>query len=123
MGKVYSNLRNIITIDGEACYIANFNVSKKQIKSTNEIACSFIKLKGDIVQEIDVLAHKDTIFASGKYIDYKKCKEQGFSNNNIAQFVSNQVNTDMELSLIKAICMAKKSVQLQLVQFLELYHL
>lgn len=118
VGKVYSNLRNIITIDGEVVYVVNLNVSNSQIKSKKETACSFMKIKGDIVQDIDVQTHKDTIFASGKFIPYDKHIQPSYINNCCMQFVANQANTDLELALIKAICMAKKSIQLELAQFI-----
>ena len=118
IGKVYANLRNAITIDGEIVYIANLNVSNRQLKSSKETSSSFIKLKGDIVQDVDIQTRKDTIFASGKYIPYQKLEESQYNNNNLIQFVANNANTDLELAIIKAICMAKKSIQLQLSQFI-----
>ena len=118
VGKVYSNLRNAITIDGEVAYIANLNVTNAQLKSEKEVSCAFIRVKGDIVQEIDVQTHKDAIFASGKYIPFEKLNESEYRNNNYIQYVSNDAETDLELALVKAICMSKKSIQLQLNQFI-----
>ena len=118
VGKVYSNLRNAITIDGEVAYIANLNVSNTQLKTDKEIACTFMRIKGAIVQEIDVQTHKDVIFASGKYIPFTKKEIPQTKNDNYVQYLANQANTDLELSLIKAICTAKKSIQLQLAQFI-----
>jgi len=117
-GKVYANLRNSISIDGQVAYIANLNISQKQIKSKNEFARTFIKLKGDIVQDINVQIHKDVIFASGKFIPYNSHEKPTYSNNSTMQFISNNSNTDLELAIIKAICMAKKSIQLELAQFI-----
>ena len=118
VGKVYANLRNAITIDGEIVYIANLNVSNSQLKSEKEIAYTFMKIKGNIVQDIDVQTHKDTIFASGKFIPYDLHEKSTYTNNNCVQFVANQANTDLELALIKAICMAKQSIQLELAEFI-----
>ena len=112
VGKVYSNLRNVISIDGEIAYIANINLTKRQLEGKKETAHTFIKLKGDIVQDVDVQTHKDTIFASGKFIQYHKHDAVTYKNNNQIQFVSNDANTDLELSLIKAICMAKNQSNL-----------
>ncbi len=116
--KVYANLRNAITIDGEVVYVANLNVSNRQLKTTKEIAQTYLKLKGDIVQDIDVLTHKDAIFASGKFIPYELHNNPNYNNNNQIQLVTNNVETNLELALIKAICMSKKSIQLQLSEFI-----
>ena len=118
VGNVYSNLRNVISIDGEVVYIANLNVTQRQINSNKETSFAFIKVRGDVVQDIDVQTHKDTIFASGKYIPYDLHNASDFHNNNQIQFIANTANTDLELALIKAICMAKKSIQLQLSAFI-----
>lgn len=118
VGKVYANLRNVISIDGEIVYLANLNVSKIQLTSKKETTNTFIKLKGDIVQDIDVQTHKDAIFASGKFIPYELHNKPNYKNNSYMQFVANQANTDLELALIKAICMSKTSIQLQLAQFI-----
>lgn len=118
VGKVYSNLRNAITIDGEVAYLANMATSKKQMKGKSETACMFLKLKGDVVQDIDVSVHKDTIFASGKYIEMDKFAKSTYSNSCVLQYVTNQASSDMELAFVKAICMAKKSVQLELSNFI-----
>ena len=118
IGRVYANLRNAITIDGEIIYIANLNVSKNQIKSNSEIASTYLKLKGDVVQEINVQIHKDVVFASGKFIPYETHNKTSSKNNCQIQFVANQANTDLELAIIKAICMAKKSIQIEVAQFI-----
>lgn len=118
VGKVYSNLRNMISIDGEVIYFSNLNISKRQLNGKAEVANMFIKVKGNIVQDIDVSIRKDMIFASGKYIDYTQLPKPEYNNNCLMQYVANEANTDLELVLIKAICMAKKSVQLQLGQFI-----
>ncbi|MBR4999096.1 MAG: hypothetical protein IKY10_04365, partial [Clostridia bacterium] len=118
VGKVYSNLRNVIDIDGEIAYLANLNVTNEQIKSKTETTSAYLKVKGDINQCIDVAAHKDAIFASGKFIQYEKCERHSYSNRCVVQYITNSASTDMELALIKAICMAKKSVQLELSQFI-----
>lgn len=118
VGKVYANLRNLISIDGEVVYFANLKASNKQFKTNVETTCSFIRVKGDVIQDIDVSAHKDAIFASGKFIEFEKTDKSTYSNNCVMQYVVNDASTDMELVLIKAICMAKKSVQLELSQFI-----
>lgn len=118
VGKIYSNFRNAIIIDGEIAYVANLNMTKSQLKSKKESACSYIKLKGSVVQDIDLEVRKDAIFSSGKFIPYEKLKASEYTNNNIVQFVCNKSNNDLELALIKAICTAKKSIQLELSQFI-----
>lgn len=118
VGKVYANLRNVINIDGDTIYFSNFDISNKQLKSQNETTCAYLKVKGDITQNIDIAVHKDTIFASGKYIQYDEKQKPSYSNNCTMQYIVNSASNDMELSLIKAICMAKKSVQLELSQFI-----
>ena len=116
--NLYSNLRNLITIDGKIVYIANLNISNKQLNSEKETAHTFMRLEGDAVQDIDIQIHKDTIFAGGKFVPYEKHERVEFDNNNIVQVVSNNIKTDLELALIKAICMAKKSIQLELSEFI-----
>lgn len=116
--NLYSNLRNIITIDGKIAYVANLNVSNKQLKSFKETAYTFMRIEGDVVQDIDVQSHRDAIFASGKFIPYEQHDKVDYSNNNYVQVVSNDIKTDLELALIKAICMAKKSIQLELAEFI-----
>ena len=118
VGRVYSNLRNIIVIDGKIAYFANLDFTKNQLSGNKEISASCLKVKGDVVQDVNILAHKDTIFASGKYIEYKKAYSNELKNSTTLQFVTNQADNDLELVLIKAICMAKSSIQLQLAQFI-----
>ena len=118
VGKVYANLRQVVSIDGEIVYLTNFNISQKQFKKDIESSCAFIKIKGDVVQDINVAIHKDTIFASGKYVEFENGEKSNYSNNTTMQYLTNQANSDMELALIKAICMAKKSVQMELSQFI-----
>lgn len=118
VGKVYANLRNVISIDGETVYLSNLNISSKQLKEDCDEACVFLRIKGDVVQDMDVTLHKDAIFASGKYIDYIKLDKPGYTNKCVMQYLANSATTDMELALIKAICMAKKSVQMELSRFI-----
>ena len=118
VGKVYANLRNAISIDGTTAYLSNMNISNKQLKVQCDEACVFMRIKGDVVQDIDVNIHKDTIFASGKYIDYVDLEKPTYSNKCCMQYVNNSSSNDMELALIKAICMAKKSIQMELAQFI-----
>jgi len=114
---IYSNLRNVVSIDGEFVYIGNLNRSNKQQKNTFDICDCLLRMEGDIVQTINLELFKDTIFASGKYIEYYQ-EENEIENNNIIQFVSNQYAKDLELLIIKAISSAKKSIQLQLEKFI-----
>lgn len=118
VGRVYSNLRNLVVIDGVISYIANLNISNKQLRSKKETAYTFMKLKGDVVQDINIQTHKDTVFASGKFIPYEKHEKPSCVNNSYIQFVANDAKSDMELALIKAICMAKHSIQLELAEFI-----
>lgn len=118
IGNIYENNRDIISIDGNVAYLSNFNIKKRQINSKFEIMDCFIKLKGDILQSINLELHKDTIFASGKYIEYKKQVANELSNACEMQYVSNQFEKDLELLIIKAISLSKKSIQLQLKEFI-----
>ena len=117
-GNSYSNNRNLISIDGQIAYMANFNISNKQMKSQKDKAHMAIRIRGDIVQNIDLDVRKDSIFASGKYIEMQATYKSEFKNNNLIQFVSNDVNSDLELVLINAICSSKSSIQLHLSQFI-----
>lgn len=117
VGKVYANLRNLILIDNNIAYVGNLDVTTKQLTQKYDVANSYIKIKGDVVQDISILLHKDAIFASGKFIKYKS-NSHDIKNNTCMQFVSNQCDNNLELVLIKAVCMAKKSIQMQLAQFI-----
>ena len=92
VGRVYSNLRNIIVIDGKIAYFANLDFTKNQLSGNKEISASCLKVKGDVVQDVNILAHKDTIFASGKYIEYKKAYSNELKNSTTLQFVTNQAD-------------------------------
>lgn len=118
VGRVYANLRNLISIDGNNVYLSNLNISNKQLKEDVETAYTFMKIKGDVVQDIDVQLRKDIIFSSGKYISYEQQSQNVLTNSNHIQFVANDSQNDLELALIKAICMAKKSIQLELAEFI-----
>jgi phosphatidylserine/phosphatidylglycerophosphate/cardiolipin synthase-like enzyme len=78
----------------------------------------FIRVKGDVVQNIDLSIRKDSIFASGKYIEMENHKKVELNNSHYVQFISNDVNNDLELVIINAISSAKKSLQFQLSQFI-----
>jgi len=118
VGKVYANLRNVISIDGEIAYLSNLNISSKQLKPKSETSYAFIRLKGDILQDVNIAVHKDSIFASGKFVEYEVGDKHSYINNTVMQYLSNKASSDLELALIKAICMAKKSVQMELSQFI-----
>ncbi|MBR1988463.1 MAG: hypothetical protein IKA36_05450 [Clostridia bacterium] len=117
LGRIYSNRRNIITIDSKIAFLGNFNVKKYHLFGENIVANTFMKLKGNVVQDIDLNAHQDTVFARGKFVDYVPACIDNYNNNVELQYVANTVNTDIELLLIKAICSAKTSIQLQLCEF------
>lgn len=117
MDKCYSNIRNIISIDGEIVYVGNF-LSKKQIKIKNEISNLFIKFKGEVVEGLDLLVRTDLAFSSNKYIEYSDKEKEKVEAEALIQCVNNSVNNNLELMLIKAICEAKKSILLQLDSFI-----
>lgn len=116
VGGLYSNLRNIISIDGETVYIANMNYNKIG-KKTAEIAHAILKIKGDVVQDINLALFQDVVFAGGKFIDFKNV-ETKVKNNVQIQYISTKTETNIELVLIKAISSAKSSIQLQLDEFI-----
>ena len=118
VNKELNNLRNIISIDGEIAYICNLKITSRQAKSTHEKAYSGLRIRGNIVQEIDLQSRKDAVFGAGKFIPYEDVKLADFNNNNFVQFIANDADEDMELAIIKAICTAKKSIQLELTKFI-----
>ena len=71
-----------------------------------------------MVQDVNIAIHKDVIFASGKFVEFEQSDKPHYSNNCTMQYLTNKAGTDMELALIKAICMSKKSVQMELSQFI-----
>lgn len=117
VGKVYSNVRNCVSIDGKVCYFGNFNINNRQIEGKVDCLNTYIKFKGDVVQDIDLAVHQDLIFASNKFIEYTAPKQENYASECKIQFVSNEINNNIELLFIKAITMAKSSIQLQLGEF------
>lgn len=118
IGKVYSNKRNFIIIDGKVSFMCNLNVKSRELSGKIDVANTIIKFKGDVVQELDITAHQDVVSASGKYFDYIAPPKEAYANECKIQYIANEIETDIELLLIKAICMAKKSIQLQLEEFI-----
>ena len=115
---IYSNLRNVISIDGKVAYIANLNIRTARLDEKIEDASVFYKLKGDVVQTIDVNLRQDIIFASNKFIPYEINKKPYNFQSTKIQYIANQTSADIELALIKAICTAKTSIQLILESFI-----
>ncbi len=118
LGKVYSNIRNCISIDGRVCFLGNMNVKNCELNGKHECLNTFVKFKGDVVQDIDIAIHQDAIFASGKFIEYNAPVQEVYSNPCKIQYISNEINNNIELLLIKAISKAKISIQLQLSEFI-----
>lgn len=117
--NAYSNQRNIISIDNSVVYIGNFLTKKyKNSKNPIEYVNTYLKIKGEAVQKIDLTLRQDLAFSSGKYIEYNKTQTEDINNNLTIQYIANNVNLDLELLLIKAICTAQKSIQLQLNNFI-----
>lgn len=118
MGRVYANKRNLISIDGKVCYICNLDVKSNQLSNKYDIADTFIKFYGDVVQEMDISAHQDAVFAGNKFIDYVHSEHEKSYNNTKMMYVANEYSSDIELLIINAICLAKESIQLQLEEFI-----
>ncbi len=113
----YKNFRNVISIDGRIVYLCNLCIKAKHLNKDVQTASVNYRLKGDIVQEIDLRLRQDTIFASGKHIDYSIANNK-LNNRTAIQYLSNEISMDIELALIKAISMAKTSIQLMLDEFI-----
>ncbi len=117
MGSIYSNKRNIISIDNNIVYFGNLDIKNRQLKQEVDMLDAFIKLEGNAVQDVDLLLHQDATFASGKFIEFSKHETIELDETNI-QFVCNSADADLELLIVKAIIMAKKSITLQLDEFI-----
>ena len=116
--KTYSNERSLISIDGKIIFVGDFLPKKvKNEKVKIDYAHSYIKLQGEVVQDIDLTLRQDLAFSSGKYIEYNKINRAEVNEKTTIQYIQNNVNLDFELLLIKAICTAKKSIQLQVNDF------
>ena len=115
---MYQNMRNIISIDGKVCFCADLDLKKNQLKGKYEVSNMFLKFKGDIAQDINLAIHQDIIFASKKYIDYQTKENDNLQSQSKVQYVTNEYSNELELVIIKAICLAKKSIQLQLEEFI-----
>jgi len=114
----YSNQRSIVSIDGKVIYLGDFLPKQAKNKKIHiDYVNSYIKLKGDAVQSVDLTLRQDLAFSSGKYIEYNKIDAEQIENTSTIQYIANNVNLDFELLLIKAICTAKKSIQLQVDSF------
>lgn len=117
LGRIYENTRNLISIDNKVAYLGDIGILSKQLKQELDTMDAFIKFEGEVVQDIDVLMQQDVLFASGKFLDFEKHDLVTTGNTKI-QFVSNSINEDLELLIVKAITMAKKSISLQLNEFI-----
>jgi len=118
LNRLYSNQRNQIVIDNKVAYLCNMNVKRKHLTGKHDIADMYMMIKGDVVQEIAMSCLQDSVFATNKFIPYVENSEDKLSNNCTMQYVTNNVNTDIELLIIKAICSATKTIQLQLDEFI-----
>jgi len=118
LGRIFSNRRNVIIIDGKVAYSGKINIKDKVLTGKYDVADVYFKLKGDIVQDMDIVTHKDVIFASQKYLDYNAPKQESYANECKIQYVTNDVDMDIELLLVKAISLAKHSIQIQLEEFI-----
>lgn len=113
----YLNLRNVISIDGQVVYLTNFS-DNAEAKNSNNVSINYsMRLKGSIAQDVTFSICKDIIFASNKYVEYPVLKNQ-LQNNNLMQFITNSFDNNIELVFVKAICSAKKSIQLQMNEFI-----
>ena len=116
--STYSNERSLISIDGKIVYLGDFLTKKaKNEKLKIDYMFNYIKIKGEAVQNIDLTLRQDLAFSSGKYIEYNKIAKEQIDNKSTIQYVSNNINLDLELLLVKAICAAKTSIQLQVKDF------
>ncbi len=113
--KSFANKRNVISIDGKVIYLSNLDNSDKKLTFDNDFLIT--KLRGQIVQDVNLKLYEDVIFASGKYMEYQDNVENSFNNNNIIEYVTNDDAKNIELLLIKAICTAKKSIRMELREF------
>lgn len=111
------NRRNAIVIDGYIAYLGKIDIKPCQAKEKCVVSNMIVKFKGEVVQSIDLSAHKDVIFASGKYMDYSAHKYESKTQVKM-QYITNSIEQGLDLTLIKAICMAKKSIQIQVEEFI-----
>ena len=110
----YSNLRSMISIDGNVVYVGDFlNPKAKSKKEHIDYLNNYLKLKGEVVQNLDLTLRQDLLFSSGKHIEYNKINREPIEDKATIQYVANNSNVDLEFLLIKAICTAKKSIQVQ----------
>ncbi len=117
LGGIYKNTRNLVSIDNKVVYAGNFNIQNKQLKQDFDIMDAFLRYEGNVVQDIDLNLHQDVTFASGKFVEFKQ-HTQSSSGSCKIQFVSNSASEDLELLIVKAIITAKKSITLQLDEFI-----
>ena len=114
----FTACKNVICIDNEFAYFANLDIDKKQMSGEYDICDCLLRVKGDIVETINLELNKDIIFASGKYLEYQSYTNNSIKNEKTIQYTVNQHNTNLELLIVKAISNAKKSIQLQLGSFI-----
>ena len=117
MGRVYANHRGVVNIDNKVCYLGNFDIQQKHLAEKADVVHTFLKLTGEVAQDVGVASLEDAVFASGKFINYQGV-EPPANKHVVMQYVVNEANTDIELLLINAIRLAKKSIQLQLNEFI-----
>lgn len=114
----FVNRRNVVIIDGTTAYIGKIDLKPCQEKEKCIVSNMIVKFKGEIVQAIDLSAHKDVVFASGKYMEYKAPKFEQTKAQVQMQYISNSTAQGLDMALIKAICMAKESIQIQVEEFI-----
>ena len=114
----FVNRRNLVVVDGNTAYLGKIDVKPCQEKEKCIVSNMIVKFKGEIVQSIDLSAHKDVIFASGKYMDYTAPKYEEAKTKVKMQYITNSIEQGLDLALIKAICMAKQSIQIQVEEFI-----
>lgn len=117
-GSIYSNLRNIISIDGRVAFLSDLNIKSKYLLPENQLAFAGYKIKGDIAKIVDVNVRQDIVFASNKFIPYLDNVKPYNYNHLTMQYITNQSSMDIELAILKAIYMAKSSIQLVLKEFI-----
>ena len=116
--NIYFNCKNIIVVDGVVAYLGSLNVSAKQLSGECDVCDCLLKIKGDMVQAISLELHNDIIYASGKYLDFSITENINIKNNNVMQYIVNKHEENMELLIIKAISSAKRSIQIQVDEFI-----
>lgn len=113
----YKNNKNIISIDGETCYLYTHHnyVNKKR---NIEYLGLYYRVQGEVVKAIDMDAHLDVSFATQKFYPLENYKTHNIKSGVELQYIASNINNNFLDLMLKAIIEAKKSIVIHVDKFI-----